>query len=149
MARKSLEITIPGVPAGDENRDGGKTFVLTEMPAMQAEKWATKAFFALAKSGLDVPPDIADQGLAGVAALGLKAFSGISFYDAEPLLDEMLGCVQIKEKIATRKLTPDDIEEVATLLTLRQEVLKIHVDFSKLAALSKSRQAAPAKAAAS
>ena len=43
----------------DENRDKGKMFLLTEMPALQAEKWAIRAFLALAKAGLVIPDDVA------------------------------------------------------------------------------------------
>lgn len=135
MARKVKEITITG---DADNRDAGKTFQITEMSAMAAERWATRAFLALARSGVEIPDDIAARGLQGVAALGWQALSGIAYHDAEPLLAEMLGCVQIAEKHATRKLTEDDVEEIATYLTLRKEVFALHVDFSKLAGRSNS-----------
>ena len=45
MARKVEYITID-----QEGRDQGKTFKITEMPALKAEKWATRAFLALAAS---------------------------------------------------------------------------------------------------
>jgi hypothetical protein len=37
------------------DRDKGKRFKITEMPAMKAEKWAARFFLALAKSGIDIP----------------------------------------------------------------------------------------------
>lgn len=130
MARKTAIITIdsPG-------RDLGKVFEITEMSATRAEKWATRALLALLKSGIEIPDDIASAGLAGVAAMGIRAFGGLDFADAEPLLQEMLNCVvlipdpsrpQVKRPIRT----DDDIEEVATLLRLREEVLSLHLGFS-------------------
>lgn len=129
--RKSLDITIsrPG-------RDFGKTFRLTEMPAAQGEKWATRAFLAMAKGGVEVPDDIASSGLAGIAALGLKTVGMIPWADAEPLMDEMFGFVQVVPDAAKPNVvTPvfaESIEEIATRLYLRKELFKLHVDFSAL-----------------
>jgi hypothetical protein len=128
MARKTEMVVIDA-----EGRDKGKTFIIREMPATQAEKWAMRAFLALAKSGVDVPEDVAASGLAGIAALGLRALSGLTFADAEPLMDEMFSCIQIMpdptRPNVTRHLIEDDIEEVATRLRLRKEVLALHTGF--------------------
>src|SRR3954449_6524728 len=129
MARKELTLTIdtPG-------RDVNKTFFIREMSATKAERWATRALLALLKSGIEIPDDIAQAGLAGVAAMGLRAFGGIDFADAEPLLAEMLSCVQVipdaSRPMVKRALIEDDIEEVSTLLRLREEVLSLHTGFS-------------------
>ena len=129
MARKIEYVTID--KAG---RDLGKTFVITEMSAFATERWATKAFLALANSGIDLPQGMA-MGMQGMASMGLEALGKIKYDDAEPLLDEMLECVQIKpsEKAPPREIiTGDDgdIEEIATLLTLRMAIFKLHVNFS-------------------
>ena len=79
MARKVEYVTID-----QEGRDKGKTFKITEMPALKAEKWATRAFLALAASGLDLPTDV-NAGMAGIAALGLDVFRNLDFEKAEPL----------------------------------------------------------------
>lgn len=141
MARRELTYTVttPG-------RDLGKAFRLTEMSALQAEKWAMRAFLALAAAGAELPPGIEEQGFVGLVTVGLSSFKGVNYYDAEPLLDEMLACVQvIPEPSNPAILRPmngqDDVEEVATLLELRREVLRLHVDFSKVAALLTSRAA--------
>jgi hypothetical protein len=129
MARKELTLTIdmPG-------RDVNKSFFIREMSATKAERWATRALLALLKSGIEIPEDIAQAGLAGVAAMGLRAFGGIDFSDAEPLLAEMMTCVQIipdaSRPMVKRALVEDDIEEVTTLLRLREEVLSLHLNFS-------------------
>lgn len=129
MARKVEYLTIE-----KEGRDQGKTFVITEMPALKAEKWATRAFLALAASGLDLPTD-ANAGMAGIAAIGLDAFRMLDFEKAEPLMDEMMECVRFQPSAqapARDLLMGDegDIEEVSTLLTLRMAVFKLHVNFS-------------------
>ena len=132
-----------------EGRDLGKTFKITEMSPFQAEKWAMRAFLALAKSGLEVPEETSQAGLAGIASMGLQAFAGLPWDQAEPLLDEMMVCVQVAPNLVdpTKGLRPimpfaDDIEEVKTLLTLRKEVLELHLGFSLADKLSPSGQSA-------
>ena len=130
MARKTLVVTIDA-----SGRDAGKAFLVTEMAARAAEKWAAKAFLALAKSGVEIPEDVASSGVVGIATLGLKMFAGLSFADAEPLLDEMAACWRLipdpSRPEITRGLLPsgDDIEEVATYLRLRRETLELHAGF--------------------
>lgn len=134
MARKTAIVTI-----SDEGRDKGKVFVLTELSAYEAEDWAGRALFALMNAGVEIPDNIAEAGLAGVAAMGLKAIAKLPFESAKPLLDKMMGCIQIQPSpTVTRALIPDDIEEVATLLQLRKQVLGLHMDFSMAAAPSTS-----------
>lgn len=126
--RKIKEIIIP-----DDGRDKGKTFILTEMPAALAEKWAARAFLALAKSEVDIPEGIAEAGLAGVAVLGFRMLSRMQFADAESLLDEMFGCVTYrpdpKNPAYVRAPLDDDIEEVRTRLRIRAEVFTLHTGF--------------------
>ncbi len=139
MGRKSKTIVVEA-----DGRDKGKMFTLNEMPPSQAEKWAFRALLALAKSGVEVPEDIASSGLAGVAALGIKAFSGLRFEDAEPLLDEMFAMVSyvpdpskpaIKRGFAgVGPLIDDDIEEISTRLLLRKELFALHTSFFMAAA---------------
>lgn len=127
--RKSETYTVT-----DAGRDYNKTFALTEMPASQAEKWATRAFLALAKSGVDVPDDVAESGIAGLASFGIKGLSGLAFADAEPLLDEMMSCVKMvrdpRHPEMTFPITETDIEEIQTRFKLRAAIFKLHVNFS-------------------
>jgi hypothetical protein len=144
MARKTLRYTV-----ADAGRDSGKVFVLTEMPASQAERWGTRALMGMVKGGAQVPDEFVEiggmAGLAAMAGLGRRmiafiasAFASMPFDLAEPLLDEMMGCVQSQPNPAdpriTRVLTESDIEEVQTRLKLRAEVLKLHLDFLPAAA---------------
>ena len=129
MARKELTVTIT-----DAGRDLGKAFLLREMSASRAESWAMRALLALAKSGIDIPDDIAAAGLAGVASLGIKAFGGMNYLDAEELMLEMMQCVSaIPDPFrpqVIRGLIEDDIEEVKTRLKLRMELFTLHTGFS-------------------
>jgi hypothetical protein len=126
--RKETIVTISA-----EGRDFGKAFFLREMSAVRAEKWATRAILALTRSGINIPEDVAKQGLAAVAAIGLHALAGVQFAEAEPLLDEMMQCVQIiptpSRPEVKRPLVEDDIEEISTLVTLRREILALHMGF--------------------
>lgn len=136
MARKVLTYKVP-----QAGRDQGKTFVLTEMPATQAEKWAIRLFLAMAKSGLDLPESVTESGMAGLAKMGLELLVKVNYADAEPLLDEMMACITIQPSPGiTRDLVDDDIEEVATRIRLRQEIFRLHVDFFPAGGQSTSDQ---------
>lgn len=132
MARRTSEYTVE-----TEGRDKGKVFVLTEMPANQAEKWAIRALKAAATAGVDIG-NTAGMGMQGVAILGISALANMSWDEAEPLLDEMMTCVKIKETSGARELFSDDIDEVSTLFQLRRAVLELHVGFSLAGEGSKS-----------
>jgi len=147
MARRDVFVTISA-----EGRDQGKVFKITEMPALQAEKWATRTFLALARGGVEIPDDIAQSGLPGIATLGMKIFGNMRWEDAEPLLDEMMGCVQAvpdpkRPDLVTKLFDDASIEEIGTYLTLRKAVFGLHVDFSELAAAYRSALAASKSAA--
>lgn len=129
MARKTAIVQIQ-----DDNRDRGKIFHLLEMPATQAERWAIRAFQALARSNVDIPEDIASAGLAGIATMGLRALSRMDELSLVILMDEMMLCVSFqpdpRKPDIVRPLMDDDIEEVATRLRLRMEVFTLHTGFS-------------------
>lgn len=144
MARKSTPVTIT-----EEGRDLGKTFLVTEMPPRQAEKWAARVLFAIAKSGGDDrdAEQVAATGMAGLAAVGIRSLTRMDFNDAEPLLDEMLTCVafvpdpskidQFTHKPLVRPVDWDsDVEELSTIVRLRSEVIEVHTGFSPAAFLS-------------
>jgi hypothetical protein len=137
--RKTDTITF-GAEAG---RDAGKVYVITEMSATQAEKWALRALLALGHAGFVIPPDLAAAGMAAMAVVGINSLLQVSWIEAEPLLDEMLGCVKIKpsEQAEVRPLVETDIQEVSTRVRLRKAVWDLHVDFSSAAALLTSLSA--------
>jgi hypothetical protein len=151
MARRTKHITISDVD--DENRDKGKTFLLTELSAEDAEDWGLRALLALSAAGAEVPDDFEQAGIAGLAAMGVDALRGLKYEVVKPLWQQMFSCVQVcpnpNQISLARDLVPDDIEEMTTRLFLRKEIVELHINFSRLAALSKSaRQSMPNSPAA-
>ena len=71
--RKEAMVTIdaPG-------RDQGKVYKLTEMPASQAEAWATRLMLCLARGGVDVPANFLDLGMEGIALVSIRALAGVA-----------------------------------------------------------------------
>lgn len=131
------------VPADWGQRDAGKVFRITEMPAAQAEKWAMRAMMILRGSGERIPDNIQGFGMIGIAILGFNVFMNAQIKTDElmPLLDEMMTCVQMirdpkNPEVATDLLAQDDIEEVQTRLWLRSEIIRVHTNFSPADALS-------------
>lgn len=139
--RKSKVVTVEA-----EGRDKGRSFLVTEMGAVAAEKWATRALLALAKSGVEVPDEAVQAGAVAILSAGVSAFRNMAFEDAEPLLDDMMRCVQFVPDLSrtdplstlpvSRPMMEDDVEEVGTLFRLRSEVIEIHLGFSVAASLS-------------
>lgn len=129
MARKTLIYTV-----SEDNRDKGKRFLLTEMPSLHAERWATRMLMGMVRSGVDLPPDIEKAGMAAIATVTFKAMAMIPFDIAEPLLNEMLTCIQVLPDPANPDVTTPFseyyVEEVETIIKLRKEVLGLHINFS-------------------
>lgn len=157
MARRSKVVTITaGSP--ETNRDHGKQFLIREMSADAAERWAIRTLLAFANAGAKLPDSQLMSGLEHMAASyqalmiqGIRSLAGMRFEDVEPLLAQMMSCVTFKPATAgsvdlSTESTLSQIEEVKTLLTLRYEVLSLHLGFSLADALSNST-ASPAATA--
>lgn len=133
MGRKTEVVLITA-----DNRDKGKRFLLTEMPALRAEKWATRALVAMAHSGVQIPQEALGAGVAGIAVAGFNAMQGVEYAELAPLLAEMLTCVQVMpdpqnatvvRPLIANETDSDDIEEITTYLHLRQRIFALHTDF--------------------
>lgn len=136
------------------DRDAGKTFLLTEMSADKAERWAIRMVMALANAKVEIPEGSLQAGMSGLAAIlthGVRSLAGLKYEAVSDLLDEMMTCVQFKPQgpspgspeLPPQQLFADpncQIEEVKTRLWLRMEVLELHLGFS-LAALASSTPA--------
>lgn len=137
MARNIANYTVT-----DKGRDLGKVFVLTELPAAQAEAWAMRAILALTAEGVDIPEGFEHMGMAGLIELGIKSLSKLRWETAGPLLAEMWQCVQIMPDPTrphiVRELIDSDIEEIATRVKLRREIFALHGDFLNAVAGLKS-----------
>ena len=133
--RKKQTITIE-----DEGRDKGKVFVIEEMPARQVERWERRALACMAQTGVEVPDDVRNAGFGAILAMGLKALLGMHGPEVEALHDELMACVKLQpdaNRDFTREALEEEIEEVKTILTLKDEVIKLHAGFSVAAFLSK------------
>ena len=152
MARRKVTYTVPGVRSEEPGqRDNGKSFLITEMPADQGERWATQAIYLLAQAGANVPLGAADAGMAGLAATGV-AFTAVAIAHAlqDPSLDALWDCVQFQPKDpnippqAIQSGINSQIEEISTRTKLRMEVMALHTAFftdakSRTPAASQSR----------
>lgn len=133
--RKSETVTVPAEGFG---RDAGKQFLITEKPAVDAERWAWRMFIAMKGTSGNIPLEADRLGMVGVAILGLNTFlaAPVKFDELRPLLDELLECVKIiRDPRYPGVATPltglgDEIEEVPTVAWLRSEVLRVHTGFS-------------------
>lgn len=133
--RKTKEIIIEA-----EGRDRGKTFLLTEMPAEQAELWAARAFNGAARANIEIPESIKGAGIVGVFVVGVKMFLSCDFPTVQELMKEMMACVQYRpeaDKPFVRPLASEDIEEVVTRMFLREEVIRLHAGFTLAEAILK------------
>lgn len=129
MARIVKRFQLPQV---EKDRDSGKVFILTEMPARKAHSWATRALFGMMNAGVEVPDNIKDAGFAALAAMGINALSKIPVSVGQPLLEELFDCVAYQpgqDPNITRPLIDDDVEEAATLFKLQKSVLELHINF--------------------
>ena len=114
----------------ETGRDKGKQFHITEMSASQAESWAFRVILAIGNAGIEIPDNLAAQGMVGLMAVGYMNLLKIPFEAAKPLLDEMMGCVQVvPSPNIKRPLIEDDIEEVKTRLLIRKAIWDLHMDF--------------------
>jgi len=139
MARKQILITIE-----DEGRDKGRLYQLQEMPARQSEWWGLRFMTALCNSNVEMPQELVGAGLAGIAALGVRFVLGtLGKPEMKELHDEMFeSCVSfipdparphepafMRGKNGNVPMIEDDVEEQQTLRRLREEILKMHLDF--------------------
>jgi hypothetical protein len=110
------------------------TFEVTEMSAVQLERWIARAFLLLASSGVEVPDGTNIEKAATIlSSKGLNILSSIDYEKAEPLLNELLGCCSRVVEGVREKCTPHACElyifEVATLLKLKKEALELNLGF--------------------
>lgn len=112
------------------------------MPADQGERWAFRMLLALSRSGVEVPDGMFSGGWAGLDTLwpfllvtGLNGLHGAQWAEMEPLLNEMMACVQWcppgnapPQPIFAG--VDSQIHEVATRIELRKAVIELHLGFS-------------------
>ena len=149
MPRESAVVRVPDFP-GTRNRDKSKIFKITEWDSERAEHWGIRAMLALGSTNdARLPLDMAGMGMEGIAIVGINAFFAQTRAMGDenvkavviPLLDELLECVEIirdakHPEVVTKLIPATDIEEIATRMWLRGEVLSLHLSFSVSAVFS-------------
>jgi hypothetical protein len=140
---KTVTVTFDG-------RDKGAQYLITEMPASQGEKWATKALLAMLHNGsVDLPEGWQQAPMMIVAGIGiLKLLAAVPFSVADELGSELMACItpvalpnlnnQIEKLSLSRSLIEEDIQEITTRAWLKSEVFELHTGFSITGAISKS-----------
>ena len=144
MARKTKTVVI------ESGRDNGKSFLVTEMPVIKADKWANTALLAMMRGGVDVggvnfdligntlmPSDApkidVSGGMLELARISIAGLGNVTENVGQSLLDQLIeDCVQVVPTggAARPMLSIDDeIEDLKTLWTLRKEAFILHIDF--------------------
>lgn len=143
LNEQGLKTEVVTVPEWGE-RDRGKYFLITEMPAAQAEKWGLRMVNVLKGTSAVIPQTAASLGMVGVAIIGLNAWLAADIDPAklEPLMDQMMTCVSVirdprHPDVATPIVSDSDIMEIRTRLWLRSEILQLHTGFSPAEMLSR------------
>lgn len=134
MTRRVETVTIAA-----QGRDSGKRFILTEMPAIEGEKWATQALFLLVTAGIQVPETAQGAGMAGLAQVDFNTESPLAAIALtralqDETLDAWWSCVAYEHDPAQKpqKIIQGagcQIEEIATINELRVAVLNLHTHF--------------------
>lgn len=138
MARNTKTITI------EKGRDKDKQFILTEMSAWDSNRWMISFMKQLARSGVDLPTEAADLGIAGLLTVikdegdmlnsptffksVLSIASNIREEDLFPLLDQLLTCVKFKspEGHQVDFMVDEQIEDSTTFNVFYSEIFQLH-----------------------
>ena len=132
MARKEIEIKI------EDGRDAGKVFKITELPAVQMDKWATRALLLLGKAGMNISV-LNSMKVEDI----LAALSKADYNETEQLLQVMLESCSLQKdgvSVAMKGAMVDSvIEEWTTVFRLRIEAIKLNLGFLEQDAESASK----------
>ncbi|MCX7132269.1 hypothetical protein [Aeromonas sp.] len=138
MARKQITHIVEA-----EGRDQGKEFIITEMPAWDADTLAQDIWRAMGNSKFtNIPQDVIAMGSAGLATLGLSVLSASTPEVASTMRDKLLDTVDVvitsDAGQQVRKVKSIDFEEVQTIRQLMDKVFEVNFGFLVIAAESDS-----------
>ena len=123
----------------EKGRDAGKTFLITEMPAIQADEWAHRLLEQAANSGVDLKNvdvlNVNTSSMSGMIEIGAAVFTILGRIPADisrqmkfDLLDR---CVKIIPKSGGARscVWDQEILDFQNYTTLAAQVIGIHVNF--------------------
>lgn len=105
------------------------------MDAYTGQRWATRALFALVKSGMPMPENLMGGGMESFQKFGVRAFLYANYEDVAPLLDEMLAQATLQHGDARNPplaIAPGPncvVEEIRTFLLLQKALINLHTGF--------------------
>ena len=126
-----------------KGRDKGKILIITEMSAWNSNRWMIGFVKQLAKSGVELPSEISDLGIAGLLGVIqeegdtlnsptffkalLSLASNVNENELFLLLDGLLACVEFRTEGGHEiEFNPDQIEESASFNVIYSEVFQVH-----------------------
>nr|DAF69047.1 MAG TPA: tail assembly chaperone protein [Caudoviricetes sp.] len=125
----------------EKGRDKGKTFLITEMPAIQADEWAHELFYHAATAGMDLKNvnvmNLDTKSMAGMIEIGAAIGSilgRIKPEESRRLKFELLDkCVQIVPKGGQERMCiwDQEIQDMQNFTFLAAQVIGLHLDFLK------------------
>lgn len=118
-----------------EGPDKGKVFVISRMPAFQAERWG-RSFLYGATAGTPLEARAVYAGaIAEVArsAVGLNVLRSMDPVFSDPLEKELRDCIKIKpdpeRPSITRFIIDGDFEDISTFIELQQKAFEFNTGF--------------------
>lgn len=126
-----------------KGRDKGKILIITEMSAWNSNRWMIGFVKQLAKSGVELPSEISDLGIAGLLGVIqeegdtlnsptffktlLSLASNVNENELFSLLDSLLSCVEFRTEGGHEiEFNPEQIEESASFNIIYSEVFQVH-----------------------
>lgn len=120
-------------------RDKGKNFLITEMPAIQADEWAHRLIEQAANSGVNLKNvdvlNLDTKSMSGMIEIGAAIFSilgRIPYETSRDMKFELLNrCVKIVPTGGQPRqcLWEQEIEDFQNFTLLAAEALKVHIGF--------------------
>lgn len=123
----------------EKGRDKGKTFLITEMPAIQADEWAHQLLEQAANSGVNLKEvdvlNLDTKSMSGMVEIGAAVFTVLGRIPAEKSremkFDMLNTCVQIVPTSGEPRacIWDQEIKDFKNFTILAAHAIGIHIDF--------------------
>ena len=134
MAIREKIITIEA-----DGEDKGKRFRIRRMNAIDGDRWGCHCIKALVEAGKNIHGLNPDDGLAGVAAMGIELLNNMARDQMDDLNDRLMECVKFLPNDKDDSIEIDwkhagntgQFTDLKTPGVIRSEAFSLHVDFFK------------------